>query len=98
MSETFGRVQALVVQGEVDVSRHGLRELAADDILLDDVVRAIEAAVVVEDYPGAWKVLPYWSCSAMLAICPCTCCGASGTTQGRRPCWYGLSARSAAVV
>ena len=55
MSETLRRVQALVLSGQVEVSRHGLRELAADGIVLDDIVRTIEAAEVVEDYSYAWK-------------------------------------------
>jgi hypothetical protein len=39
------------------VSRHGYRELAADDILLDEVLAGIESAVVVEDYPDSPSVL-----------------------------------------
>jgi hypothetical protein len=53
MSETLVAVQRLVARGEVRVSRHGFLELAAGDILLDDVVAALPAAVVVEDYPMA---------------------------------------------
>jgi transposase-like protein len=51
MSETLRRVQTLVLAGEYRVSRHGFRELAADDIVLRDVMAGITAAVVVEDYP-----------------------------------------------
>lgn len=51
MSETLIAIQALVARGEVNVSRHGFLELAADDILLDDVVASLGAAVIVEDYP-----------------------------------------------
>jgi Domain of unknown function (DUF4258) len=51
MSETLRRVQALVLRGEYRVSRHGFRELAVDDIVLEDVLAGIGAAVVVEDYP-----------------------------------------------
>jgi Domain of unknown function (DUF4258) len=53
MSETLAAVQALGGRGEIRVSRHGFFELAADDILLDDVVAGLHAAVVVEDYPIA---------------------------------------------
>ncbi|MBI3703461.1 MAG: DUF4258 domain-containing protein [Rhizobiales bacterium] len=53
MSETLRRVQTLVASGEYRVSRHGFRELAADDILLDDVIASVEAAAVVEDYPDS---------------------------------------------
>jgi hypothetical protein len=34
---------------------HGFRELAADDILLDDIVTGIDTAIVIEDYPDAAK-------------------------------------------
>jgi hypothetical protein len=53
MSETLRRVRTLVLNGEYRVSRHGFRELAADDIVLDDVLAGIGAAVVVEDYPDS---------------------------------------------
>jgi hypothetical protein len=55
MSETLRRVQALVLSGEVDVSRHGLQELAARDILLEEVVAGIADAKAVEDYPDFHK-------------------------------------------
>jgi hypothetical protein len=55
MSEILWRVQALVSRGEYRVSRHGFRELVADDILAEDVVVSIGAAVVVEDYPDSRK-------------------------------------------
>jgi hypothetical protein len=37
------------------VSRHGYRELAADDILLGEVLAGIGSAVLVEDYPDSRK-------------------------------------------
>jgi hypothetical protein len=40
-------------RGKYLVSRHCYRELAADDILLDDILASIESAVLVEDYPGS---------------------------------------------
>jgi len=55
MSETLATVRALVARGEVRVSRHGFFELAADDILLDDVLAALADAIVVEDYPMAGR-------------------------------------------
>jgi hypothetical protein len=55
MSETLLRVQALVPRGEYIVSRHGFRELAADDILVEDVLAGVKAAVTVEDYPDSRK-------------------------------------------
>jgi hypothetical protein len=34
---------------------HGFWELAADGILLDEVTGAVKAAIVVEEYPEAFK-------------------------------------------
>jgi hypothetical protein len=51
MSDFLIRVRALVRSGEVHLSLHGFRELAADDILLNDIVSSIENAVVIEEYP-----------------------------------------------
>jgi hypothetical protein len=53
VSETLARVLSLVQSGEVLVSRHGYRELAADNIVPDEVVAGIAGAIVVEDYPTA---------------------------------------------
>ena len=50
MSDVLARVQELVARNEVRPSLHGFRELAADGILLDDLLGGIEAAVVIEDY------------------------------------------------
>jgi hypothetical protein len=55
MSGTLHRVRALITSGEVEVSRHGFRELAGDDILLADVIVGIGGASVIEDYPGYKK-------------------------------------------
>jgi hypothetical protein len=55
LSQTLAIVQGLLKRGEYLVSRHGYRELAADGILLDEVLAGIESAVVVEDYPGSRK-------------------------------------------
>jgi hypothetical protein len=53
MSETLRRVQTLVLAGDYRVSRHGFRELAADDIMLEDVLAGVGAALGVEDYPNS---------------------------------------------
>ena len=53
MSETLVRVQELVSVGEFRPSLHGFRKLAADDILLDDIISSIGSAILVEDYPDA---------------------------------------------
>ena len=55
MSETLRRVQVLVLRGDVEVSRHGLQELAADDIVLEDAIVDIANAKAVEDYPDFHK-------------------------------------------
>ncbi len=55
MSETLRRVQILVPNGEYRVSRHGFRELAADDIVAGDVLAGIGSAIIVEDYPDSRK-------------------------------------------
>ena len=55
MSHILAIVKELLKVGEYLVSRHGYRELAADDILLDEVLAGIEAAVVIEDYPDSRK-------------------------------------------
>ena len=51
MSAVLARVQALAKQGEVRLSRHGLGELSADGILLDDVVAGVSSAITIEEYP-----------------------------------------------
>jgi hypothetical protein len=55
MSEILRQVQALVSSRAIRVSQHGLRELAADNIDLEDVLAGIAAAVVVEEYPTGRK-------------------------------------------
>ena len=55
MSQTLGRVVALVMEGEVRVSEHGYDELAADGILVRDLVAGIRNAELVEDYPDFAK-------------------------------------------
>jgi uncharacterized DUF497 family protein len=55
MSETLHRVQALVLSSDYLISRHGFRELAADDIVAQDALAGVATAVVVEDYPDSRK-------------------------------------------
>ena len=50
-SETFERIRALVDRREVRVSDHGYDELAADGILVREVLAGVEKAQVLEDYP-----------------------------------------------
>ena len=53
MSDTLAKTKVLVRQGAFRLSLHGFRELAVDDILLDDLVNGTDGAIVVEDYPDA---------------------------------------------
>jgi hypothetical protein len=51
MSQTLQRIQELVARGDVKISAHGYDELAADGLLVREVLAGVEDAVVVEDYP-----------------------------------------------
>ncbi len=51
MRETFQAILELVRRKEVRISSHGYDELAADGILVKEVVAGVETAKVVEDYP-----------------------------------------------
>lgn len=55
MSETLRRVQDLVARGEYLISRHGFRELVADDIVIQDVLVGVNQALLIEDYPDSRK-------------------------------------------
>ena len=55
MSETLRRIQTLVAAGNYIVSRHGFRELAADDIVAEDMLAGVQTALLVEDYPDSCK-------------------------------------------
>ena len=51
MTDTLQQVVALVAKGEVRVSEHGYDEMAADGILLRDLVAGMAVAELVEEYP-----------------------------------------------
>jgi uncharacterized protein DUF4258 len=51
MSQTFDAVQLLVTKGDILVSAHGYDELAADDIVIEDVIQGAQHATIIEDYP-----------------------------------------------
>jgi Domain of unknown function (DUF4258) len=51
MSQTFQRIRKLVARGDIAISAHGYDELAADEILVREIVPSIEDAFVGEDYP-----------------------------------------------
>jgi hypothetical protein len=57
MTETFRRIQTLVLAGDVRVSDHGFEELAKDAIFVEDLVTDIMTSVLVEDYPDRFRVL-----------------------------------------
>lgn len=50
MSQTFHSILALVEGGSVKISEHGYDELAADGILVKEVVAGVPDGIVVEDY------------------------------------------------
>ncbi len=55
MSTTFERIQHLVANGDVLISRHGYNELAQDGISVQEVVEGLYEAILVEDYPEYYK-------------------------------------------
>jgi hypothetical protein len=55
MSQTLQAVLELVARQEVVVSDHGYAELAADDILVHDILLGVREATVIEDYPTYYK-------------------------------------------
>jgi Domain of unknown function (DUF4258) len=55
VSETFRIVKALVEAGKFRVSFHGDEEMREDRITPKKLVDSVSNAVVVEDYPDAWK-------------------------------------------
>ena len=52
VDSTFDRVRALVSEGSIRISEHGYDELAADGLLVREVVEGAHAAEVIEDYPS----------------------------------------------
>ena len=62
MSRTLQLVIDLVARGEVKISDHGYDELAADGILVTDVISGVTSAAVIEDYPD----YPKGSCVLVL--------------------------------
>lgn len=51
MSQALRLIQELVAHREVRISAHGYDELAADGILVKDILAGVQDAAVVEDYP-----------------------------------------------
>ena len=55
MNQTFRLIIELVARREVQISNHGYDELAADGILVRDILAGIQQATVIEDYPDYHK-------------------------------------------
>lgn len=55
MSDTLRNIVLLINEGQVRISVHGYDELAADNILVRNVIASIKTAVLVEDYPDYHK-------------------------------------------
>ena len=55
MSEIFQRIRSLVTHQEVLISDHGYDELAADGILVGDILQGVGEGTVVEEYPTYHK-------------------------------------------
>jgi hypothetical protein len=55
VSETFQIVKDLVNVGKFRFSQHGDEEMREDGIYPTALLNSLSAAVVVEDYPDAWK-------------------------------------------
>jgi hypothetical protein len=55
VSDTFNKIVSLVGAGKYRLSQHGIEEMQEDRITLTSLLKSLPLAVVVEDYPDAWK-------------------------------------------
>jgi hypothetical protein len=55
VSETLRRIQHLASLGKLVVSDHAYDELSEDGILAEELMDGLADAIVIEDYPGAFK-------------------------------------------
>jgi len=51
MSNTFRLIRELVSRQQVRISEHGYDELAADGILVQDILAGVGEGIMVENYP-----------------------------------------------
>ncbi len=51
MSKTLGKIKQLVESGDVRITEHGYNELANDQLTAREIVRGIESAILIDDYP-----------------------------------------------
>lgn len=55
MPNTFHAVRAAISRGAIQVSRHAVRELEADDLLLDEALETTLNGELIEDYSEALR-------------------------------------------
>ena len=51
MSDTLKKIKQLVDSGDVRISEHGYDELSNDHLTAREIVRGIDNAILIEDYP-----------------------------------------------
>jgi hypothetical protein len=85
MSETLRRVQALVLSGDYIVSRHGFRELAADDIVAEDAISGVALQLQLKIIRIRTKNRPCWPWSVTEMVGRFMSCGAFPKPQERQP-------------
>ena len=51
MSKTYQLITELIERRELKISDHGYDELAADAILVKEIITGVKEAQVIEDYP-----------------------------------------------
>jgi hypothetical protein len=54
-NQTLIAIKKLIALKNILISSHGYDELAEDGLFVSDVINSISEAIVVEDYPNAYK-------------------------------------------
>ncbi|NOZ62607.1 MAG: DUF4258 domain-containing protein [Calditrichaeota bacterium] len=52
MSDTLKKIKKLVLIGDVRISEHGYDELVSDELSVREIVKSVNDAILVEDYPN----------------------------------------------